>query len=208
MSDPVCPWCYVGKRRLEKALAERPELDVQISWQPFQLNPDMPRAGRNRQEYYREKFGEARAEQIMASIQETGAAEGIAFGTEPGAKAPNTLSAHALMLWGGEDDTIDANALADKLFYAHHVECEDIGDHEVLVRIAAEVGFDANTIREKLSSGEDEQRVKALAQHSAERGGGGVPFFVINGRYGLSGAQPPELILQALDQIVDETNSP
>ena len=202
VSDPVCPWCYIGKRRLEAAIAQRPDLGIDVSWRPFQLSPDMPRAGRKRMEHYQQIFGAERAQTIMDSMKDTGREEGIAFGNSPDAMSPNTLSAHVLMLWARERDGIDANALAEKLFYAHHVACEDIGDHAVLARIAGEVGMDVPEVLQNLASGKDEDRVQQLIHESVSRGVSGVPFFIINNRYGLSGAQPPDAFLAALDQIV------
>jgi predicted DsbA family dithiol-disulfide isomerase len=208
VSDHVCPWCYVGKRRLESALAQRPELDVNVSWQPFQLSPDMPREGRKRLDHYREIFGAERAEMIMGSMQDTGAEEGIPFGSDPEAVSPNTLSAHVLMLWARHDENVDANELAEKLFHAHHVDCENIGDHAVLLRIAREVGMDDSGLAEKLAAGDDEEKVSQLIRQSAERGVSGVPFFIINGRYGLSGAQPADTLVAALDEIArDDTEN-
>ena len=201
VSDHVCPWCYVGKRRLEAAIAQRPELDIDVSWQPYQLSPDMPREGRKRLDHYREIFGEQRAQTIMESMKDTGKDEGISFGNSPDAVSPNTLSAHVLMLWAGDDESIDADELAEKLFHAHHVACENLGDHAVLVRIAGEVGMDKAQIAALLASGADESRVTDLIQKSQERGVSGVPFFIINGRYALSGAQPPETLVAAFDQI-------
>jgi predicted DsbA family dithiol-disulfide isomerase len=207
VSDHVCPWCYVGKRRLEAALAQRPELDVEVTWQPYQLSPDMPREGRKKLDHYREIFGEERAEIIMGSMKDTGVEEGIAFGNDPDAISPNTLSAHVLMLWARDDEQVDADELAEKLFYAHHVACENIGDHAVLMRIASEVGMDDQGLAEKLQSGKDEDKVAQLVQESAARGVSGVPFFIINGRYGLSGAQPADSLVAALDQIAAEVTN-
>lgn len=201
VSDWVCPWCFVGKRRLEAALAQRPDLNVTVDWQPFQLSPDMPREGRNRREYYREKFGPERAEMILNGMQQTGEEEGIAFASHPDAKSPNTLSAHVLMVWASADDRIDTNDLAEKLFDAHHVGCEDIGDHAVLTRIAAEVGMDADDVNARLAAREDEAIVKERVAHAAARGVSGVPFFIVNGKYALSGAQPADVLLSAFDQI-------
>jgi len=201
ISDWVCPWCYVGKRRLEAALAQRPDLNVTMTWQPFQLNPDMPREGRNRQDYYREKFGSERAETLLNGLRQTGAEEGISFCSHADAMAPNTLSAHVLMHWADADDRIDTNDLAEKLLCAHHVACEDIGDHTVLSRIAAEVGMDAADVSARLAAREDETIVKECITNSAARGVTGVPFFIINGRYALSGAQPADILLSAFDQI-------
>ena len=205
VSDHVCPWCYVGKRRLDKAIEQtrekHPELDIHVSWQPFQLSPDMPREGRDRAEYYAQIFGEERASQIMESMHDTGAEEGIAFDTKPGARSHNTLSAHVVMFWAGENDNVDTNELAEKLFHAHHVECEDIGDHAVLTRIAGEVGLDVAAVGVKLAAGEDEDKISTLINHSVERGVSGVPFFIINSRYGISGAQPVEELVAAIAQI-------
>lgn len=201
VSDPVCPWCYVGKRRLERALAQRPELEVTLRWQPFQLNPDMPREGRNRQEYYREKFGTERADMLLAGLKDTGAEEGIAFGSDADAMAPNTLSAHVLMYWADADERIDADELAEKLFHAHHVACEDIGDHEVLTRIAAEVGMNESEVAGRLAAGDDEAVVQERIAHSAALGVTGVPFYIVNGKYGISGAQPADILVSAFDQI-------
>ncbi|MAF83054.1 MAG: disulfide bond formation protein DsbA [Chromatiales bacterium] len=201
ISDWVCPWCYVGKRRLEAALAERPDLDVTLAWQPFQLSPDIPREGLNRQDYYQQIFGPERAAMIVDRLKQTGEEEGISFGSHADAMAPNTLSAHVLMYWASADDGLDANDLAEKLFHAHHVDCEDIGDHTVLTRIAGEVGMDADEVAKRLAGREDETLMKEHITNSKARGVSGVPFFVINGQHGLSGAQPSDVLLSAFEQI-------
>jgi predicted DsbA family dithiol-disulfide isomerase len=208
VSDVVCPWCYVGKRRLERALNERPDIDVDIIWRPFQLTPDMAREGRLRSEHYSAIFGTERAEQIMSSMQETGRDEGIAFGSSPDAMSPNTLAAHVLMQWATEAEHVDASVVAEKLFAAHHVDCEDLGDRQVLARIAGEVGMDADDIAARLAAHQDEDRVRAVIDTARGRGVTGVPFFIINGRYGLSGAQPAEVLLQAIDQVLNEDGEP
>ena len=204
VSDPVCPWCYVGKRRLESALAQRPGLDVDVEWQPFQLNPDMSREGRNRRDYYREKFGAETAETMLSGMRQTGEEVGIAFGSDPEAMAPNTLSAHVLLYWAGADEGIDAGEAAEKLFHAHHVACENIGDHAVLARIAGEVGMDEGDVTERLAAGVDEDIVRERIAHLASLGVSGVPFFIVNGKYGISGAQPSEILVSAFDQIAAE----
>ena len=140
--DLVCPWCYVGKRRLERALATRPDLAVSLTWLPFQLSPDMPREGKDRQAHYAAIFGADRARTIMDGMRQTAAAEGLRFEAGPGARSPNTLSAHVLLYWAGERPGVDQNALAEKLFAAHHTDSEDLGDPAVLARIAGEVGMD------------------------------------------------------------------
>ena len=201
VSDIVCPWCYVGKKRLEKALAQRPGLTVEITWFPYQLSPDIPREGRDRREHYASIFGAARADEIMARMKETGAAEGIAFDAPPGARSPNTLSAHVLLYWASRMAGVDQNLLAEKLFAAHPVRGEDVGDPCVLAGIASEVGMNAAEVLNALRDGTDEDTVRGLIGQAQQAGISGVPFFIIGGQHGLSGAQPPEELLQALDEV-------
>jgi predicted DsbA family dithiol-disulfide isomerase len=203
VSDFACPWCLVGKRRLEKAIEQRPDLDVALAWRPFQLNPDMPREGLNRKDYYLDKFGEEGLQGLRETVNNAGAREGIVFCDVPDAMAPNTLSAHVLMFWASEDKKIDADALAEKLLNAHHVDCENIGDHDVLVRIAGEAGMDKASVASRLAAGDDENKVQEQIHRSAARGVSGVPFFIINDQYGISGAQPAEAFISAFDQITD-----
>ena len=202
VSDFACPWCLIGKRRLEQAIAQRPELAIEVDWQPFQLNPDMPREGINRWDYYQQKFGAERLSDLRETLANAGAESGIVFGNDPGAMAPNTLSAHVLMFWAAKDPNIDSNALAEKLFHAHHVDCENIGDHKVLARIAAEVGMDNAEVMAKLAAGDDEDKVKELVHQSAARGISGVPFFIVNEQYGISGAQSAASLVSAFDQAL------
>ncbi|NND53481.1 MAG: DsbA family oxidoreductase, partial [Gammaproteobacteria bacterium] len=172
-------------------------------WRPFQLSPDMPREGRNRLEHYQQIFGAERAGQIMRNMQVTGGEEGIPFGSSPDAMSPNTLAAHTLLLWAEESPDVDADALAEALFHAHHVQCADLGDHEVLVEIAEGAGMDGGEVRRRLQASADEERVQAAIRESQARGVSGVPFFIIDGKYGLSGAQPPEVLVNAFRQITD-----
>ncbi len=201
VSDLVCPWCYIGKRRLEKALAERPNVAAEVTWFPFQLSPDMPREGKDRAEHYASIFGAERAQQIASRMKEAGTADGIAFDTPPGARSPNTLAAHVLLYWASRSAGVDQNALAEKLFAAHHVKGEDIGNHYVLAGIAGEVGMNAAEVLTALQAGTDEDAVRALMDQAREAGISGVPFFIINSEHGLSGAQPPEAIIAVIDQI-------
>ncbi len=200
VSDFACPWCFVGKRRLKKAIEQRPDLDIALKWRPFQLNPDMPREGRNRRDYYRNKFGDERAKDLRETLKNTGAEAGIVFCDEPDAMAPNTLSAHVLMFWAAMDENIDTNALAEKLFNAHHVACENIGDSDVLMRIAGEAGMDTASVVSKLAAGDDEDKVKEQIYLPAAGGVSGVPFFIINDKFGISGAQPSDTLASAFDQ--------
>ena len=205
VSDLVCPWCYVGKRRLERALAARPDLKVAVTWLPFQLSPDMPREGKDRQAHYATIFGAERARTIMDGMRETAVAEGLQFETRPGARSPNTLSAHVLLYWAGLEDSlaagVDQDALAEKLFAAHHCDSEDLGDPAVLARIAGEVGMDPVTVEAELRAGTDEDRVQALMAEARQAGVTGVPFFIFNGQHAVSGAQPPEALIEVLDRL-------
>ncbi|MEQ1803391.1 MAG: DsbA family oxidoreductase, partial [Gammaproteobacteria bacterium] len=201
VSDLVCPWCYVGKRRLERALAARPDLPVALTWLPFQLSPDMPREGKDRQAHYATIFGAERARTIMDGMRQTAAAEGLHFEAGPGARSPNTLSAHVVLYWAAGRPDVDQNALAEKLFAAHHTHSEDLGDPAVLARIAGEVGMDPAAVEADLRAGTDEDRVQALMEEARQVGVSGVPFFIFNGQYAVSGAQPPEALLDVIDRL-------
>ncbi|PHS07140.1 MAG: polyketide biosynthesis protein [Blastopirellula sp.] len=206
ISDFACPWCYIGKRRLDEAIGQLPELDIVIDWQPFQLNPDMPRAGMNRAEYYQQKFGTEGRRNLFETLAQAGVESGIVFGNEPEAIAPNTLSAHVLMDWAssdaGNDTSIDSHALAEKLFQAHHVACENIGDHQVLSRISGEVGMNSTDVLAKLKAGEDEDKVQTQIQQATAQGISSVPFYIIGEQYALPGAQPAESLVSAFEQMV------
>jgi predicted DsbA family dithiol-disulfide isomerase len=202
ISDLVCPWCYVGKRRLEQALARRPDLESRVNWLPFQLSPDMPREGTDRIAHYESIFGAERAHTILESMSHTGEEVGLKFQLKPGARSPNTLAAHVLMYWAGQTEGVDQNELAEKLFAAHHTDCENLGDPAVLARIAEEVGMDRAQVQTDLVTHKDEDMVVALIGQAKAAGVSGVPFFILNGQLALSGAQPPEILLQAIDQAL------
>ncbi|MCL4791898.1 MAG: DsbA family oxidoreductase [Gammaproteobacteria bacterium] len=202
VSDFVCPWCYVGKRRLETALASRPGISARISWLPFELSPDMPREGRDRQAHYAEIFGAERAGTIIGKMVETAAADGLVFATAPGARAPNTLAAHRLLYWAGQIPEVDQNALAEQLFAAHHTRSEDIGDPAVLARLAAGVGMTSPDLEARLRSDADEAVVRGLIDEARRAGVSGVPFLIFDQQQAVSGAQPPEVFGEILDQLV------
>ena len=202
VSDFVCPWCYIGKRRLEAALADRPDIEAGISWLPFQLSPDMPREGKDRQAYYAEIFGAERARAISDKMVATAAADGLVFATRPGARSPNTLAAHRLLYWAGQMPGIDQNELAERLFAAHHTLSEDIGDPAVLARIAAGVRMDGPELEARLRGDSDEDAVLALIDEARRAGVAGVPFLIFDQQQTVSGAQSPDVLTQILDQAV------
>jgi len=200
VSDVVCPWCFIGKRHLEAALDGLPEAaGANVRWHPFELNPDLPAEGVDRRGYLEAKFGgPARASEIYARVREAGVRAGLAFDFDAIARQPNTRDAHRLIAWAQSRG--EAGPLVERLFRAYFMEGRFVGDREVLAVLAAEAGCDGGAARAWLESGlgadeiaEAEERVRAL-------GISGVPFFIFDGRVGLSGAQPPETIRAAIAQ--------
>ncbi len=201
ISDFACPWCLIGKRRLQTAMQSCPEIRFAVSWRPFQLNPDMPSAGQNRRAYYRQKFGEEGYGNLRASLQEAGAETNIVFCDEPDARAPNTLAAHVLMDLAMEESAVDADAFAEALFCSHHVACENIGSDEVLLRLASEVDMDPDRARSALVDAVRTEQVRAQIQQARRAAVSGVPFFIINRRQAIAGAQPTETLVAAFTQL-------
>ncbi len=197
-ADIVCPWCYIGARRLAMALAQRPDLRVERHWRPFQLQPDMPKAGLAWPEFVESKFGGfERARSAFARVTAVGAADGIEFDFERIANAPNTRDAHRLILLAAREGC--EWELADALFAAYFTQGRDLGDHEQLAEVAASVGLSRAEALAYLASDEGGAEVDASQQEAYQTGVTGVPFYVLDGRYALSGAQPVEVFLQALD---------
>jgi len=203
-SDTVCPWCLIGKRRLEKALAERPDLEVAVHWRVFQLNPTMPKAGMERQSYLSMKFGGAEnAEIVYNRIRRAGAEEGIDFAFDAIARTPNTVDSHRLVRWaaGQERET----EVVEALFQAYFLRGEDIGSMAVLLAAAEEAGLDPTEARAFLES--EALSAEIVEEDRQARGLGidGVPCFIFNGRHALAGAQPPKVLVQMLDLAQQET---
>jgi predicted DsbA family dithiol-disulfide isomerase len=200
VSDVVCPWCFIGKRHLEAALAGLPgERDAVVRWHPFELNPSLPAAGVDRARYLEEKFGGAeRARAIYARVRAAGTQAGIDFDFDRILRQPNTREAHRLIAWvqaGG-----DANALVERLFSAYFLEGRFIGERATLVELAAECGVDADAARAWLDSGRGVDEIAHAEERARSLGIDGVPFFIFDGRVGLSGAHPPETIRDAIAQ--------
>ena len=203
ISDVVCPWCYIGKRRLESALAElaarEPAVRPFVSWHPFQLNPELPREGIDRRAYVEDKFGgPERAREVYERVREVGALVGIPFAFGAIGLQPNTRDAHRLISWAQAQG--DADALVERLFRAYFLDGRFVGDCEVLAAIAGEAGLDADAAREYLASEQGEDTVAAMDRRVRELGVGGVPFFIFGGRVAVSGAQEPETLLDAIAQ--------
>lgn len=202
-SDPVCPWCFIGKRRLERALAARPSIPATINWRAFQLNPAMPETGMDRDVYLTTKFGSAtEAERLYRHIGQVGATEGIEFRFDAITNTPNTVDAHRLIRFAGLHDCQDA--VAENLFGAYFLRGMDIGERSVLLEIGEDVGLDTNLIERYLSSAEDVEAVRNEDMHARQIGIEGVPCFIVNGRYALSGAQEPEAFFSLFDMVQEE----
>lgn len=197
-SDTICPWCFIGKRRLERALADRPQSALTISWKAFQLNPQMPPEGIDRQRYLELKFGgPAGAQQIYDQVRQVGAQEGIDFAFDAIKHTPNTLDSHRLIRHGAAAGRQDQ--VVQALFDAYFLEGRDVGDSEVLVDVAASAGLDPDAVRTYLASDQDRDSVAAEDAHARHIGIQGVPTYILNGKYVLSGAQPPEVLFNMFD---------
>lgn len=203
ISDVVCPWCFIGKRHLASALDEyrrrHPEQAPAVHWHAFQLNPDLPRAGADRKSYLERKFGgPQRAAEIYARVAQAGQRAGIDFRFDRILRQPNTSHAHRLIAHAAEHGVQDA--LVDALFDAYFLEGRDLTDDAVLAAVAARAGLDADAAAALLASDALSDRVADDAALAQRIGVQGVPFFIFNGRLACSGAQPPEVLVEAMEE--------
>ncbi|MEO1788829.1 MAG: DsbA family oxidoreductase [Pseudomonadota bacterium] len=200
LSDPICPWCLIGKTHLDRALEAHPDHPFEIEWHPFQLNPDMPKGGMDRREYLETKFGgKDRAVAVYAQIAEAAEAAGVEIDFAGIKRTPNTLNAHRLIHWGGVEGR--QTAIVSSLFRAYFREGRDIGDTGVLLDIAEKAGLDRGMTDRLLSSDADADDIRARGTHARERGVTGVPTFVVANQHVVPGAQPPELWAQVIDEL-------
>ena len=202
VSDVVCPWCYIGKRQLEAAIERMPEGERPVvRWHPFQLNPDLPAEGIERRSYLEQKFGgPERAAQIYERVRAAGRGAGLELDFDRIEKQPNTLDAHRLIAWAQAHEGRNAEPLVEALFRAYFVEGRFIGDRGELARIAGEAGFDGAAARTMLDSDAGAAEIASADRQARERGIGGVPFFVFDGRVSVSGAAGPDALLEAAAQ--------
>ena len=200
ISDVICPWCYIGKRRLEKAVALAGLRDLRVRWLPFRLNPHMPEGGMDRRAYRTAKFGTwERSLALDAQVAEAGRGEGLDFAFDRIGRTPNTLDAHRLIGLAGREGVQDA--VVEALFRAYFTEGRDIGDRGTLLDVAARAGLDRGVAAAVLDGGEGVEEVRAAEEEARRTGAQGVPFFVINGEVAVSGAQPPGAFLDAFDRL-------
>jgi predicted DsbA family dithiol-disulfide isomerase len=203
VSDVVCPWCFIGKRRLEKAIALRSEISVTVRYRPYFLNPWVPRAGISRTEYLTTKFGsvdryKANAQRIVMAARQ----EGLTYNLDAIARQPNTIDCHRLILWSGESG--DPAHMKQRLMELYFTEGADLSDSEVLVGAARDCGMDADRVRERLAGEEDVETVSAEAEQAKAAGIDGVPCFILGGVFAVSGAQAPGYLADAIERAAAE----
>jgi predicted DsbA family dithiol-disulfide isomerase len=199
VSDVVCPWCFIGKRRLERALALRPDIPVEVRFRPYFLNPWVPREGMSREAYLTTKFGSPeRYRAIAQRVVAAAAAEGLTYKPDAIARQPNTLDCHRLILWAAQAG--NAAGMKQRLMELYFAEGGDLTDPEVLVAAAAASGLDSDHVRDRLSGGDDIERVEQEADSAKQAGIDGVPCFIFGGATAVQGAQAPEFLAQAIER--------
>lgn len=206
LSDPVCPWCMIGKANLDRALERAGDHPFTIEWHPFQLNPDMPREGADRKSYLEQRLGgPARAAAAYANVLEHAKAAGVTLNLEAMARIPNTLDAHRLIHWAGLEGA--QTRVVSALFRAYWQEGRDIGNAEVLCDIADGAGLDAAMVARLLASDADIDDIRARDANARRQGVTGVPTFIVGRRHAVSGAQPPELWDRVIAEIRAQTGA-
>ena len=204
LSDPICPWCYIGKTHLDKALEAEGDHPFVIEWHPFQLNPDMPEDGMDRREYLERKFGgKENAVKVYGQIADHAEQAGIEIDFAAIKRTPNTVNAHRLIHWAGIEGK--QNDVVDALFLAYFKEGRDIGDIETLADIADGIGMDAAVVTRLLKSDEDLSAIKDRDTHSREMGVNSVPTFIVGSRHAVPGAQPPELWQKVIKELKEQS---
>ena len=205
VSDVVCPWCYIGKKRIEDALALVPDVPVEVNWRPFFLNPWVPREGISRDEYLTAKFGSPEAYKgIAGRVVAAAAEEGLEYNPGSVRRQPNTIDCHRLIYWAEADGK--AAQMKQKLMELYFRDGGDLTSTDVLVQAAAGIGMDADSVRKRLATDEDVDRISGQAQEASEKGISGVPTFVFAQKYAVSGAQPADQLARAIRQISAEIN--
>lgn len=205
ISDMVCPWCYLGKARLELAIAEvQDRVSVDVTYRPYQLNPDMPQEGVDHKTWLIEKLDQERMEQSHAMLTDLGAAVGIKYDFDAIKISPNTLDAHRLALWAHSESPAHQERVMSLLFRAYFEQGRNIGDHETLAQIGEEAGLNKDLISRLLASDADKDTIKSEIDAAAQMGVSGVPFFIIDQQYAISGAQEKDLFVEALLDVAKE----
>ena len=206
VSDVVCPWCYIGKRRIEDALALTPDVPVEVNWRPFFLNPWIPRNGISRDDYLTTKFGSVDAYKgIAGRVVAAAEGEGLSYRPDLVKRQPNTIDCHRLIHWA--DAAGKSAAMKQRLMELYFRDGGDLTETETLVQAAADVGLDAADIRRRLATDEDVDLISAQAKDASDKGISGVPTFVFAGKYAVSGAQDADKLARAIRQVSAEVNA-
>lgn len=208
VSDVMCPWCYIGKKRLDNALSELGDtINAKVQWMPYQLDASLPKQGKDRRQYFIDKFGSLDAyAQVYAPIRQAGEAEGIGFRLDDIAVSPNTLDAHRLIHWAGQDYGLEVqDNLVSILMRFYFEEGRNIGDDEVLIDAARQADMGVEYIHERLKSDDDKELIGQQIRSMQAAGVSGVPFFIINKKYALQGAQSKEHIIKTIQDIIKDT---
>ena len=202
VSDVVCPWCFLGGKRLQAAIAAIKDIDVTVRWRPFQLDPTIPPEGKDRKEYMRAKFGDGdRLKQVHANLVSLGAVEGISFDFDAIRVSPNTLDAHRVIRWAGTAGEAVQNRLVEELFSRYFERGENTGDAGVLIEAARAAGMDAAVVETLLPTDADADAVRAEIGTAARMGVTGVPCFLLEGKYAVMGAQDTAVLADAIRQV-------
>ena len=206
VSDIVCPWCFIGKHRLEKAIALNPDIPVEVHWRPYFLNDWIPREGISREQYLTTKFGSAeRYKGIAQRVSAAAAAEGLTYAMDKISRQPNTLDAHRLIRWA--DEIGKAAEMKQKLMDLYFTQGADLTSHAVLTQAAADIGLDAETTRKALASDKDVAEIEREALSAKEAGIDGVPCFIFGGKFAISGAQAPEDLAEAIERMAQTADA-
>jgi len=206
VSDVVCPWCYIGKRRIENALALVPDVPVEVHFRPFFLNTWVPREGISREDYLTTKFGSVDAYKgIAGRVVAAANEEGLVYRPDLVKRQPNTTDCHRLIHWAEAQG--NAAEMKQRLMELYFRDGGDLTDRDVLVQAAADVGLDADDVRRRLATDEDVALVSGQAQEASDKGISGVPTYVFAQKYAVSGAQPPDLLARAIRQVSAEVNA-
>lgn len=202
VSDVVCPWCFIGKHRLEKALALKPDIAVEVHWRPYFLNDWIPREGISREQYLTTKFGSPeRYKGIAQRVTAAAAAEGLVYASDKVTRQPNTLDCHRLIRWA--EGIGKAAEMKQRLMDLYFTEGADLTNHAVLVQAAADVGLDPDDVGAALASDQDVAQIEQEAQSAKEAGIEGVPCFIFGGKFAISGAQAPEDLAEAIERMAN-----
>lgn len=206
ISDVVCPWCFIGKRRLEKALALNPDIPVEVHWRPYFLNDWIPREGISREQYLTTKFGSVdRYKGIAQRVSAAAAADGLTYAMDKISRQPNTLDAHRLIRWAGGIGK--AAEMKQRLMDLYFTEGADLTSHTVLAQAAADIGLDAEATHKALASDKDVAEIEREALSAKEAGIDGVPCFIFGGKFAISGAQAPEDLAEAIKRMAQTADA-